>query len=670
MSSSRRREILLRALTNSPAPRTVDQLAVLVQSSPRTVRYDLDELAKWLARHQITLVRKPHLGVWLEGEPPALASIRPSGAELPAADDYLPSPQRQALGMTRLLLSSGPVGVAEFSSLLGVTRTTVYRELDRIGRWLAQRSLTLRRTRAASAVDGDEVCVRQALYELLREWVLEGDLSGSDELRAGSVGALMLRELGVTNPSCLRAAVGEAAEVATYPLTPAQTVGLLFWAAIVQARHRSGGVVQLPERITAKAEDLPEYRLALELLRRLNLPAQHHEAVFLAIHARGVRYGPTELKKLDLGLTRNRARELAVMFAGRASQLLGVELGGDEDLIRGLILHLEPALDRLELGVVAPNPLLDDIKLKYGGVYAIARQAAAMTEPLTGVLPEEEIGYLAMHLGAALERLSASTQDHIRTVLVCEHGVGTAQLLASLLASRLPELAVCGFASSHEVDQVAENCGAEVVITTRPLASARLPTFLVHPIPDVIELAALRSRLQSLRRAPRPGGAVGLGVIPGGASPLMLEHVLTSDTIALDVEAADWQEAIRQAGSLLVRTGAVRPEYIEGMIRAVLTIGPYVVVGPGIAMPHARPEDGALRVGLSCVRLASPVVFANKTENPVDLVFAFVAIDNQSHLTVMGQLARVLSNPTLVDQIRKARTVEDVLAVVHSVTAV
>lgn len=149
----------------------------------------------------------------------------------------------------------------------------------------------------------------------------------------------------------------------------------------------------------------------------------------------------------------------------------------------------------------------------------------------------------------------------------------------------------------------------------------------------------------------------------------MLEHVLTEDTVALDVPAADWQEAIRQAGNLLVRTGAVKPEYIDGMIRTVLTIGPYVVVGPGMAMPHARPEDGALRVGLSCVRLAQPVVFLNKVENPVDLVFAFAAIDNQSHLTVMGQLAQMLSEPVLVERIRQARTVQDVLAIVHSVPA-
>ncbi|MGE5589984.1 MAG: BglG family transcription antiterminator, partial [Bacillota bacterium] len=436
---------------------------------------------------------------------------------------------------------------------------------------------------------------------------------------------------------------------------------------------RAGRYVTLPERPAQEAVRLNEYGLAVEVLRRLGQGgATAHEAAFLAMNARDARYGPAELHNRQPGLgPTNRAWEAATEFARLAGSLLGVDVADDEELIRGLILHLEPAIDRLELGVVAPNPLLDEIKAKYSGLYAVATQAAESLTMLPAGLAEEEIGYLAVHLGAALERRSDPSRNALRAVLVCEHGVGTAQLLASTLAARLPELKVCGFASSHGVEQTAAECRADVILTTRPLAAVALPVFLVHPLPDLIELTALRARLQSLLRRPRAGEPRDprrFQATNGGASPLMLEDVLTHQTIALDVEASDWQEAIRKVGELMVSAGAVRPEYVDGMIRTVEAIGPYVVVGPGIAMPHARPEDGAVNVGMACVRLATPVVFAGKEDNPIDLLFAFAAIDNQSHVAVMGQLARLLSTPSLVERVRQARTVADVLEVVHAVS--
>ncbi|MHB9145762.1 MAG: BglG family transcription antiterminator [Symbiobacteriia bacterium] len=668
MTGARRREIILSALKGAQRPMTIGQLASLARSSARSVRYDLDELDERLAPQGVRLVRKPRLGIWLEGSAANLELVRPQEPEPAAPDSFLPQHERLALGLTRLLVAADGVAVADLSDLLGVTPATVRRELERMAAWLQVRSLSLQRSRAGAAVTGSEVARRWALYELLREWVLEADLGPNRGWRR-SVGERVLGEVGLLDVPTLRSTVEEAAASAAYPLTPGQGVGLLFWSAIVLARRGAGVELQLPEHVADSARDLPENPLARQLLVRLGLPDGAAEVAFLALQVRGVRYGPAELRKLDMEVTRHRAREAALVFARQAGQLLGVAVEADEDLIRGLILHLEPALDRVAMGLVAPNPLLGDIKLRYAALYAVSKQAAAAIEPPIGVLADEEIGYLTVHLGAAIERLARVEDDQIRAILVCEHGVGTAQLLASLLTGRLPELTVCGYASSYGVDQEAARCGADVVITTRPVTSARLPVFLVHPIPDVIELAALRARLQAVRRAPRPEPLATRNSANGGASPLMLEHVLTEDTVALNVPAAGWQEAIRAAGNLLVHTGAVTPDYIDGMIRTVLTIGPYVVVGPGIAMPHTRPEDGALRVGLSCVRLAEPVVFLNKTENPVDLVFAFAGIDNQSHLTVMGQLARILSEPELVERIRQAGTVADVLAVVHSVPA-
>lgn len=144
---------------------------------------------------------------------------------------------------------------------------------------------------------------------------------------------------------------------------------------------------------------------------------------------------------------------------------------------------------------------------------------------------------------------------------------------------------------------------------------------------------------------------------------------LLKGRVALGVPVAGWEEAVRAAGDVLVKAGDVRPAYTEAMLRTVREIGPYIVVAPGVALPHARPEDGVLRTCLGLVRLAGPVAFGSEANDPVDLVFPFGTAGPDEHIEVLAELSRFLSEPGRVDALREARTEEDVLAVVERAQA-
>jgi PTS system ascorbate-specific IIA component len=124
-----------------------------------------------------------------------------------------------------------------------------------------------------------------------------------------------------------------------------------------------------------------------------------------------------------------------------------------------------------------------------------------------------------------------------------------------------------------------------------------------------------------------------------------LAGLLTEDCIALDVDAATWEESVLAAGGLLERAGIAGPAYTGAMIDNVETNGPYIVVAPGFAFAHARPSEAVHRTGMSWVRLAHPVAFGHKTNDPVDLVVALAATDAGAHATAMAQLAQVVGNP-------------------------
>lgn len=126
---------------------------------------------------------------------------------------------------------------------------------------------------------------------------------------------------------------------------------------------------------------------------------------------------------------------------------------------------------------------------------------------------------------------------------------------------------------------------------------------------------------------------------------------------------ADWKEAIQIAGTPLLNEGAISQRYIEAIIRQKEEIGPYFVIAPRIAMPHARPEEGAKALGLSVVKLAEPVVFNADENDPVDTVFMFAAPDSNSHIEMISQLAELLSDEDEMEKVFNARSREELNAI-------
>ncbi|MFP3913494.1 MAG: PTS sugar transporter subunit IIA [Actinomycetota bacterium] len=119
------------------------------------------------------------------------------------------------------------------------------------------------------------------------------------------------------------------------------------------------------------------------------------------------------------------------------------------------------------------------------------------------------------------------------------------------------------------------------------------------------------------------------------------------------VAAGGWQEAIRAACQPLLSAGAIHERYIDACIDLVEEEGPYMVVAPGIALAHARPEDGVLSLGVAVAVLADPVEFGHPDNDPVDLVFAFGSPDADQHVGLLGALARGLTSG-LDDELRGA----------------
>lgn len=138
-----------------------------------------------------------------------------------------------------------------------------------------------------------------------------------------------------------------------------------------------------------------------------------------------------------------------------------------------------------------------------------------------------------------------------------------------------------------------------------------------------------------------------------------LGDLLPASAVEAKVESADWREAIRAAGDLLVSTGSATPSYTEQMIAAIDKFGPYIVIAPGFALAHAQASDDVLHTGMSFVQLAHPVEFGHKTNDPVHLVVGLASKDHDAHMEALQQLAGFLSDQEVTEQLRNAADADE-----------
>jgi mannitol/fructose-specific phosphotransferase system IIA component len=129
--------------------------------------------------------------------------------------------------------------------------------------------------------------------------------------------------------------------------------------------------------------------------------------------------------------------------------------------------------------------------------------------------------------------------------------------------------------------------------------------------------------------------------------------IVSLETIRLQGQASDKQEAIRQAGELLVRGGCVEPAYVNGMLAREQTMSTYL--GNGVAIPHGQHEDLALvrRTGISVLQLPAGVEWE---AGELAYLVIGIAATSDEHIGVLANLAEIVEDPAAAEQF--ARTTD------------
>lgn len=430
----------------------------------------------------------------------------------------------------------------------------------------------------------------------------------------------------------------------------------------------------------------PMWLVAEELCRFLDLEADENELCYFTIQLLGLSLGSHFPQGSRRDVLFNLCEQLVFDFEYKAA----IVFEKKDEVVQSLYQHLKPAYYRMKYRIPINNPLIKQIKNEHKELYTIVQELIQPIGLLLGInIPEEEIGFITIHFGALLAKPKQAMPKKKRAIVVCPSGVSSSLMVRHLVESLFSEITVEKTLSLQGYQKEDVN-QYDLVFSTVKIES-KLPCYYVKPLMTPNEKnslvnevyqqlfniqyqdISLKELVQTIGRYANIYDEKGLTSalsqltfhrktdIQRGRNQPVLSDLLKEDTIQVVEQLPDWEEALKFAANPLLEKGTIESSYIEAMIANIKTLGPYVVLGPEVAIPHARPEMGVNQVGMSFLKLNEPVYILNDERYPVRLFFCIAASDNTTHLKALSQLTKLLSDKNNIEMLKETESLESIL---------
>lgn len=373
--------------------------------------------------------------------------------------------------------------------------------------------------------------------------------------------------------------------------------------------------------------------------------------------------------------------ELVERIFDRFERLSGIRFKDKKTVKKQVYSHFRPAYYRLFFHLPIINPLSKKIIQEYPDLFQIVKETMKPIENLFGtMIPDEEISFLTIHFASLIDNNDEYQVKRKVGIIVCPNGIGSSAIIYNELKNLFPDMIFIGPIETNEIYQKKQDY--DMIFTTVPnmrLYSLKKPVYTVNPIMTIDEkynlvqeiqngpgnlsgdyqfeeLFAIIDRFTTIkdeiglrkelkRRLKQPRICNSEDILPSvsGKDELSLTDILSPAFIQLNLATNSWEEAFYVAATPLIEAEIVSRRYIDKIIQTTYEEGPYMVISDHVALPHARPEDGAKEVGLGITVLKEPIKILGKT--PMKYIFTLAAVDSKRHLTALAELVALIDRP-------------------------
>lgn len=664
--NQRSKEILALLLENTEAELSIKKLAEHYQVSERSVRYDLKNIDYFLKEQGLSeLKRNIKTEITLydnqitsdEQTKKLLSTLR--------KDNYVYTPEERKDFIYMELLKENRTTIEQLAKLLRVSRSTINSDLIKLRKDLEQIELGVNfSNKNGLVIEGIEEEIRRKAFDTINNHPnyihsFEQELSRLIEKNepANEIYSNYFEKI-----------VEEVETVAGKTYTEQSFHDLVNKLIIVIYRMKKNKYIHNENTILAALDYTTEFTVLKNEMKNVEKKYSFSIPTTEILFLTDLFLGGNLLRAndylsedwLELHIFVNELIE-------SVSNKLHVDLSVDYGLFDALVLHLGPAFRRMQNKTYHENKLLDYIKDNYKELYSIVSESLAdiRMEDMT-IFSEDEIGYIILHVASSLEKLSPKNSK-LNVLIVCNSSLGTAKLIESKI-KRYFDFAVTDTIAERELDNYLSENKIDLIISTINLETS-IPTIKVSPLlnsQEILEIRQLEYQILLHHKKNNITQAfVKQNVNISEDSKPMLKELLVSETVNTNVGVSNWEEAIKRGGKLLADNGYIEESYIDAMINSVKELGPYIVIAPGIAMPHARGEDGVNKIGFSLITLEEPVNFGHEKHDPVSIVVCLAATDHSTHLRALSDLVTYLNDEVFIQFLKETDSPEEVIKYIN-----
>jgi mannitol operon transcriptional antiterminator len=496
--NSRVKKILLRICAEDKYV-TISAIAKELGVSTKTILRELYEVEQWLVSKGCSLSKKTGAGIKVNGSIDRKTIILNILQGEKEENLYSPK-ERQIVIVSELLQNQEAVKLYNFTKILKVTEGTISNDLDKVEQWFAKQEIRLiRKPGLGVYVEGQESNIRKAMVHFIYENIEEDQLLGvirnslmksadhSTDIEMKTRRRLLnLIDKEVIHK--LESSIHEAEGKIGHKLADSAYVGLIVHLALAVQRIKKNEEITIDQEFLQELKKYPEYLVATDMVASIGknfaIEIPESEIGYITMHIRGSKNRNDYVKDNSKIIGNFELVRISKEIIKMAELETGRFLAQNENLLIGLVNHLGPSISRLKMNMDIRNPFLEEIKAFYPELVAISRKCATVVEKQLGIkMPDSEIAYIAMHLGAAIETGVKLPKPVYRCAIACSTGIGTSRLLATKIKKEYDNIQVVDIISTIHIDETRlKEQKIDFIISTVTIDHCSTPVVTVNPL--------------------------------------------------------------------------------------------------------------------------------------------------------------------------------------------
>ncbi|GAA1810809.1 PTS sugar transporter subunit IIA [Agromyces neolithicus] len=524
------------------------------------------------------------------------------------------SPVARSVALIRALIDADHgLDVYEVAQRVHVSEATVEADLRRIRARLEGTGLALARRGPVVTMTGPESARRRLLGALFREESARG-ADAFDQLRAAFPQLPQFRE----------ALVARLADAGYAPNEYGLGDVLLHIAIALDRAARDHPIDDATAVAgtsdSSRLDDLLDALIREHFGRSIGDAELAHLARLLGTRA------ATRLAAPGRAVPSSTRADLVQAIVSRAADEYLIELD-DDDFVERLALHVDHLVARASEERYSRNPLTATIKSAYPLTYDLAVYIASELAQSEGiVVNEDEIAYIAMHVGAHLEqRRSALDRVRVAVVAPAYHDVHT--VLAERIRSEFgSDVELVELIDRTDVDWAAIR--AELIVSVIEPTAAVEHLVRISPFPKEADLARVRAEVSRIRRARRHARLV-----------TALSRYIAPDLFVRGMRGLDREGVITTLGERMIAADVIDRAYLDGALERERMSS--TAFTEHLAVPHAMTMT-AKRTAIAIAIDEVPIDWDGARVNVVALI-AFSEAGRAEFQDVFDQFVETFS---------------------------